>query len=197
MTRRAFVLLTVFLAVGLVSSAFAGHHNDLNISVRGNHIFEYDDNTWFDLEDGSVIITHKERGEPRSTVEITDAYELYIDDERINLDPDQQALVKEFHVQSVEIVDFAKVIGLEGAKIGVEGAKLGAKAVGSLFKLLLPGYDTDDYENEIEHEAEKIEAKAEILEDKAEVIEEMVDELDDLARDMRSEIPELRKLRWF
>ena len=197
MTRRTLVLLTALLAVGLVNSVYAGRNHDLNISVCGNHVFESDDNTWFDLEDGSVIITHKERGEPRSIVEITDSYELYIDDERINLNPEQQALVKDFHVQSMEIVEFAKVIGLEGAKIGIDGAKLGAKAVGCLFKLLLPGYDTDDYENEIEHEAEKIEVKAEILEEKAEVIEEMANELDDLSRDMRSEIPELHQLSWF
>ena len=197
MTRKTFLLLAALIAVGLTNSAFAGHRHDLNISVRGNHVFEYDDNTWFDLDDGSVIITHKERGEPRSTVEITDSYELYVDDEKIPLTPEQQDLVRDFHVQSLEIVDYAKVIGIEGAKVGLEGAKLGAKAVGCLFKLLLPGYDTDDYENEIEGEAEEIEAKAEVLEEKAEVIEEMADELEDLARDMRRDIPEVRELRWF
>jgi hypothetical protein len=197
MTKRVLVLLTALLIVGLVDSACAGSHYKSNVTLRGNHIFEFDDQTWFDFDDGSVIITHKERGEPRSTVEITDSYELYIDDERISLTPEQKDLVREFHGQSVEIVDFAKVLGLEGAKIGIDGAKLGAKAVGCLFKLLLPGYDTDDFENEIEHEADKIEAKAERLEEKAEVIEDMVDDLDDLARDMRHDIPELRKLRWF
>jgi hypothetical protein len=197
MTRKIFLLPAVLIAIGLASSAFAGNRHDLNISVRGNHVFEYDDNTWFDFDDGSVIITHKERGEPRSEVEITDSYELYIDDERIPLTPEQQDLVREFHTQSLEIVDYAKVIGIEGAKIGLEGAKLGAKAVGCLFKLILPGYDTDDYEAEIEGDAEEIEAKAEILKEKAEVIEEMADELDDLARDMRRDIPEIRELRWF
>jgi hypothetical protein len=197
MAKKVLVLLTVLFVVGLADSACAGRHYESNITVRGNHIFEYDDQTWFDFDDGSVIITHKERGEPRSTVEITDSYELYIDDERISLDADQQTLVKDFHVRSVEIVDFAKTLGLEGAKIGIDGAKLGAKAVGCLFKLLLPGYDTDDFENEIEYEASKIEYKAERLEAKAEVIEDMADELEDLAHDMRSEIPELRRLRWF
>ena len=197
MAKKVLVLLTVLFVVGLVDSACAGRHYEANVTVRGNHVFERDDRTWFDFDDGSIIVTHKERGEPRSTVEITDSYELYIDDERISLDADQQDLVRDFHVRSVEIVDFAKVIGWEGAKIGIDGAKLGAKAVGCLFKLLLPGYDTDDFEDEIEYEAEKIEAKAERLEEKAEVIEDMADELEDLARDMRHDIPELRRLRWF
>jgi hypothetical protein len=197
MRKVVTLALSALLCVIVVGDVHAGHRHEMNVSMRGNHVFEFDDNTWFDLDDGSVVITHKERGEPRSTVEITGSYELYIDDERINLNSEQQDLVREFYGQSVEIVDFAKVLGLEGAKIGVDGAKLGAKAVGSLFKLLLPDYDTDDYEYEIEHEAKQIEHKAKILEEKANEIEDMSDELDDLARDMRSEIPELRQLRWF
>lgn len=197
MRKVVTLALTALLCVIVVGDVHAGHRHEMNVSMRGNHVFEFDDNTWFDLDDGSVVITHKERGEPRSTVEITDSYELYIDDERISLDSEQQALVREFYGQSVEIVDYAKVLGLEGAKIGIDGAKLGARAVGCLFKLLSSDYDTDDYENEMEHEAKKIEFKAKILEDKAEAIEDMSDELDDLARDMRREIPELRELRWF
>ncbi|MCX6833904.1 MAG: hypothetical protein NTW07_02025 [candidate division Zixibacteria bacterium] len=197
MRKVVTLALTALLCAIVVGDVHAGHRHEMNLSMRGNHVFEFDDNTWFDLDDGSVVITHKERGEPRSTVEITDSYELYIDDERISLDSEQQALVREFYDQSVEIVDFAKTLGIEGAKIGVDGAKLGAKAVGCLFKLLSPDYDTDDYENEMEHEAKQIESKAKILEEKANEIEDMSDELDDLARDMRSEIPELRELRWF
>jgi len=197
MSQLTKIALAGLFFLGLAGNSLAGRHQQNYVTVNGNHILEWDDETWFDIDDGSVLITHKERGEPRSTVEITETYELYVDDERVTLDADQQALVKDFHVQSMEILDLAKVLGWEGAKIGVEGARLGAKAVGCLFKLILPGYDTDDFENEIEQEADKIEAKAEKLEEKAEAIEDLADELDDLARDMRSDIPELRQLRWF
>ena len=53
------------------------------------------------------------------------------------------------------------VIGIEGGKIGLAGAGLGLKAVAGVFKLLTPGYDEDDLERDMEHEAEKLEKKAE------------------------------------
>ena len=162
----------------------------------------YDDDLWdedtsFDLDDGSIIITHEYYKGDRDVVEITDDYRLIINDEEIPLDADQQKLVKDFHVQAMEVVDLGKKIGWEGAKIGIEGAKLGLKAVGSLFKLLLPGYDTDDYEDEMEREAELLEMKADVLEDVAEDIEWMVEDLFDLADEMRYEIPAVDSLGWF
>jgi len=200
MKKLVMALLVAGLVAGLASSTFSGYRHDHSrhvITVHNNHMLDWDDDTWFDLDGRTIVISHKERGEPRSVVEITDDYELYIDGERVELNREQQALVREFHEHCMDIVDYAKRIGWEGAKIGVEGAKLGVKAVGCLFKLLLPGYDTDDFEDEIERHAERLEAKAEVLEEKAELIEEMVDDLEDIARDMRRDIPELRALRWF
>lgn len=191
--------VAAMLVIGLAISANARHrHNhESYVTIGHTHLLEWDDNTSFDVHDGSVLITHKEPGEPKSVVEITESHELYIDDEKIDLDSGQRAAVAEFHDQCMDMVDYAKAIGLEGARIGVEGAKLGAKAVGSLFKLLLPDYDSDDYEAEMEHAAGKIEAKAKRLEARAEEIEHMADDLDRTADDLRDAIPELRRLRWF
>ena len=192
-------IAAVFLVLGLATGANAGHrHNHESCFTIGHsHLLEWDDNTSFDVDDGSVLITHKEQGEPKSVVEITDSHELYIDDEKIVLDSEQQALVGEFHDQCMDMVDYAKALGLEGARVGVEGAKLGAKAVGGLFKLLLPDYDTDDYEAEMEHEASKIEAKAKRLELRAEEFEDVANELEHTADDLQDAIPELRRLSWF
>lgn len=187
-------LLVGLFVIGSFGSSQAGsrHH------YRGNHHFlDWDDDVSFDLDDGTIIIEYDRGRRHREIVEITEDYELYIDGDRIDLDADQRALVREFHEQGMEIVDYAKEIGLEGAKIGVEGAKLGMRAIGCLFKLLSPGYDSDDMEYEMERAAEEIEDRAEELEDRAELIEDMAEDLEYIAEDMRDAIPELDRLGWF
>lgn len=198
MMKTALILLIAgLITIGSAGNTQAGHKYRGNIDIHQQGLGHWDDDISFDLDDGSIIIIEERRHRDRSTVEFTDDYELYINDERIDLDRRQKALVKEFHQQGMEIVDYAKDIGWEGAKIGVEGAKLGMRAIACLFKLLSSDYDSDDMEYEMERAAEKIEAKAEILEEKAEFIEELVEELEDIADDLRDNIPELDRLRWF
>jgi hypothetical protein len=211
MKTLTIVLAAALLVVGQTGIAQADHqhrtshttqatHSSHSVSIttddRG-HLMDWDDNTWFEIDDGSVIITHKERGEPRSTVEITEDHELYVDDKGIDLDPQQQAMVDRFHDDCMELAEQATKIGLEGAKIGLEGAKLGAEAVAGVFRLILPDYDSDDLEAEMERKAGRIEAKAAVLEEKASEIEDMADDLDDQAGDMRRAIPALKELDWF
>ena len=149
-----------------------------------------------DLEDGTLVITHEDRRD-YSTVEITEEYELSVDGRHIKTDKDQKKLLGEYYELVVGFEDAIIDIGKEGARIGISGAVLGLKAVGGVFKLLSPHYDSDDLERDLEREAEKIEEKAEKLERQAEQIEHMVDELDAIARELTREIPELDDLGWF
>jgi hypothetical protein len=173
-----------------------GFRPSVHVSHDDNGDF-WDEDTSFDLDDGTIIISHEYYKGDFDVVEITDDYKLIINDEEVELTPDQRELVKEFHVKSMEVVDMAKQLGWKGAKIGVEGAKLGVKAVACLFKLMLSEYDTDDYEAEMEREADAIEEQAELLEEEAEEIEWMVDDLRELAYDMRDKIPAVDNLGWF
>jgi hypothetical protein len=148
----------------------------------------------FDMEDDAIILTNRDNG--YETVEITDEYDLYVNDEKVELDDDQRKLVGEFYESVQDLVKYAKKLGWEGAKIGAEGAKLGLKAIGGLFQVVFTSYDTDDFERDIEREAEKIEKRAEKLERKAEEVEEMAEDLEELAWELQREIPELRELEW-
>ena len=190
-------LLTGLLLLGTATTSLAGRHYDRRGDFHHNHFSNWDEDISFDLDDGTLIITCEQGRRELSVVEFTEDYELFIDGNEIELNDDQRELVHEFYDQSMDIVDYAKEIGWEGAKIGVEGAKLGAKAIGCLFKLLSPNYDSDDMENEIERAAENIEERAERLEEKAEFIEEMVKDLEDISDDMCDKIPELDRLGWF
>jgi len=149
-----------------------------------------------DLEDGTLVITYEDRRD-YSTVEITEEYELYIDGQHIKTDKDQKKLLREYYELVVRFEDAIIDIGKEGARIGISGAALGLKAVGGVFRLLSPHYDSDDLERDLEREAEKIEKKAEKLERQAEKIEDMVDELDDIAWELTRQITELDDLGWF
>jgi len=190
-------LLTGLLLLGAATTSLAGRHHDRLVNIRHDHFADWDEDISFDLDDGTLIITYERDRRDRSIVEFTEDYQLFIDGDEIELNDDQRELVREFYDQSMDIVDYAKEIGWEGAKIGVEGAKLGVRAIGCLFKLLSPNYDSDDMEDEIERAAERIEERAEILEEKAEFIEEMVEDLEDIADDMCDKIPELDRLGWF
>jgi hypothetical protein len=201
MKAVSIAVAAVLLVAGWTGTASAGHHSHASTTVtlghQQSHFLDWDEDTWLDVDDGSVIITHKERGEPRSTVEITEDHELFVDDEQVKLNPEQKILVGQFHDECYEMLDYAKDIGIEGAKIGLEGARLGVEAVACVFKLLSPSYDSDDLEDEMEHKASRIEDRASVLEEKAEVIEDMADDLEDLADDMRDKIPALDDLYWF
>jgi hypothetical protein len=152
------------------------------------------DNVSLSIDEGSLVFHNRYNDEE---VKITEDNELYINDEHIETTPKQKELLAEYHVAVSEIVDQAMVIGYEGVKVGAHGAALGLKAVGRVFKMLSPEYDSDDLERDMERDAAKIEKRAEELEKKAEKIEKKADRLEALSEKLCDEIPELEKLRWF
>ena len=198
MKRLPILIIVALVTLGLANNSFAGRYHRSHITtVHHSNLGHWDENTSFDLDDGSIIIIHESRNRGESIVEFTEDYELIIGGEKIHLNAAQQILVEQFYDQSMDILGYAIAIGWEGAEIGLDGAKLGIRAISCVFKLLSPYYDTDDLEREIEREAEKLEDKSERLEDKAEFIEDMVADLEDIAEDLQHEIPELDELGWF
>ncbi len=189
-------LLTIGLAFLLVGSAFAGSRSRNRDRDHISWTNESSDHTSIDMKHGSVTIKHRDRRET-CTVEITDDYELYIDDELVKTDDAQTKLLKEYHGQLTDIHDQAKKIGWEGARIGAEGAKIGLVAGLGVLKMLFSDYSEDDLESDVELATERIEARAEKLEEQADGIENMVDDLEDITDDLRDAIPELAELEWF
>ncbi|UCF04703.1 MAG: DUF2884 family protein [bacterium] len=189
---RTVAILTVISIVVLTSVPVMACGNRKH-SYK-SHRCVFSDDVDIDIDDGTLVFTDEDSEE---SVEITEDYELYINDDRIELNEEQQELVEKFYDRFISIIDYAKEIGLEGVKIGASGAKLGLKAMVGVVKMLLTRYDRDDLEWELEREAEKIEAKAKKLERKADKIEDMVDELEDIHFDMKASIPELDRLEWF
>lgn len=153
------------------------------------------DGVSIDVDDGTLIITYKDGGYSR--IEITEDYELYVNGRLVKTDREQKELIEDYYDQAIEIIEYAKEIGFEGAEIGIEGAKIGLKAVKGVFKLLLANYDTDDLERDMEREAAKLEARAEKLEEKADELEDMADELEERQEELADHIPELDELDWF
>ncbi len=188
-------VLGIFVVLG-VSTASAKKYHAKSEPKYQNTCTERQDHISIDWEfkHGSVILTNRDED---TRVEITDEYQLFINDRRIPTNDEQTALLKDYHTTAGEVVTEAKKIGIEGAKIGISGAALGLKAVGCMFKLLSPNYDSDDLERDMDYESGKIELKASELEEKAKVLEKKADRLDELADEMNQEIPELGELGWF
>ena len=182
------VVLLLFSFAGSVDAKKHKYHSDRNYNDDRDRLS-------IDIEDGDVIVEY-ESSDFYDIIVITENYKLYVNDKKVDLNEDQEKLVKLFYKQVKKIKKYTFSIGWEGAKIGVEGAKLGVKAIGRVIKLLSPNYDSDDLERDMERDAEAIEERAEKLEQKAEYVEELLDELDELANEMREKIPELEKLEW-
>ena len=77
--------LVVALVVGIFTLAVADdclagrHHYSRSITVDRHYDWGWDDDTSFDLDDGSIIIYNKSRREGRSTVEFTDNFSQFDD----------------------------------------------------------------------------------------------------------------------
>ncbi len=152
------------------------------------------DNFNLDIEDDEIIF---KSNETRDVVVMTKDCGLLINNESIDLNGYQTDMVCEYRELMYGIVDEAKDLGLAGAKVGLKGAAIGLTAAASVVKLLLPGYDEEDLERDIEFKTEKLELEAEKLEKKGEEIEVMGDHLDDLHDELKDSIPELKELGWF
>lgn len=191
--KRMSIVFSVLLVAFLCTDGLCRDHSRVLCGKQNWHLFDEDD-VDVKIEDGSLLIINEDEDQ---TVEITEEYELYIDDRHIETNEEQQELIAVYYNRMINITEFAKMLGIEGAKIGVSGVKLGFTAIAKVVKLLSEDYDEDDLEEDMEREAEKIEKKAELLERKADRIEEMADELEDLHYELRRSIPELRALDWF
>lgn len=186
-------MLAVLLVVCLCSDGLCCKHSRTFGGMHEYCLFD-DDDVDIKIADGRVLIINRDEDE---TIEITEAYELYIDDRHIKLDGEQRGLLGEYYNRILNIKSYARMLGIEGAKLGASGVKLGFTAIAKVAKLALSSYDRSDLEEEMEREAEKLERKAERLERRAERIEEMAEELVDLHHELKKRVPELRDVDWF
>jgi len=190
----AFVLL-VFIVTPVFAGKYHDHdHGDRHISISNLkewHINDVD----FEIDDGSIYISHEDP--LYESVEINEKYELFVNDEKVELNKEQQELVTAYYELTTAIVHRAKEVGWEGVKIGLEGAQLALKAVGGVVKMIFTSYDEDDLEKYMDREAEQLEDRAELLEEKAEDIEKWAEDLEIVAEQMEEVIPEIEELGWF
>ena len=169
------------------------HDRDKDVKIHTSHFSS--DNTDFDIDHGTIVITH--HGARRDRVDITKDADLFINGKMIKIDDNQRSLLADYHDHLIEITDKGVQIGLEGAKIGLEGAGVGLQAAGGVFKMFFTDYSSDDLEREVEAAAAKVEKRASKLEAKANKLEKIADELEDLQDDVCKQIPEIDKLGWF
>lgn len=196
-SKLALAMLLILAVCLIPASADArwGYHIKKDYDRHGNWSFGYDSDWDIEIlvEDQEVVINF--RDERHDQLLITEENRLLIDDEPVELTPDQIALLKEFRLTAIELDRGVREIIKEGAKIGLAGAKVGLKAVASVFKLIFPDYDSADLERDVEREADKLERRAKLLEERAERIEDLANDIEDLADELADQIPELSWLR--
>ncbi len=182
-----FVILVLIIALG--------YNADLkkkNKEIFTTHLSSLQD-VDINSDDGTIVLVFDDYDDLE--LKITDKYELFVNGEEIELNKEQQVLVKEYYDGLITILENAKVIGLDGARVGVSGIKVGLKAVAGVFKLLSPEYDSDDLEAEIEKATEQIEKQAAELEKRAAELEKRADDFEKIHLLLIENIPELNKLK--
>ena len=181
-------VMSLFLLFAITTSTF---------SAKDTHKKRYSllDNISIDIEDDTIILTN--RDDDHEYVEITGSYELYINGRSTDLSRSERRLVAKYYNQFFEIIDYAKEIGEDGAKLGVMGAKIGIKAASKALEAVFTDYDIDDIDVDLEMESEQLEELVAELEERAEELEELADEFEELHYELRNEVDELHDLRWF
>ena len=191
---KALIILCAALLVAFACPpAQVSAHRHVCTSGDDGHNLCRDDDVELNIRDGSIIFT----SEDNETVEITDEYELIVNSKAVSLNDSQRRLVEKYYDSFQYIIEEAKEIGLQGAKIGVHAATLGMTAAIGVLRLLSPDYDSEDLDRDLNRKSEKIERVAEKLEKRAEKIERQANKLEDLHASLRDEIDELDDLGWF
>ena len=180
-----------FFVLMLLFSSLTAHNHDHRVDEFLSLYKDID----LSITEGSVLLSNKY--DNSEYVEITENYDLYVNGEKIILSDDQQQLVSEYYDLLESIVEYAKDIGLDGARIGVAGAKIGLKALAGAMKAIFTEYENEKLEQDLESEGEKIEDMAKILEDKVEDLEHLARKLEKTHNHMREVIPQLSELGWF
>ena len=194
--QKSMTFILVVMMLFTITSAIQAKHSKHDYTRNTKIGFDGFtlDNINIDFDDKNLVVTNTDEN---TSFKIDKKYELYINGSYVPTTPEQKILTKEMYTSIDLIVEEAKGIGWDGAKIGAEGAKLGFHAILCVFKLISPNYDTDDLENEIDMKASQLEKKAKKIERRAEHIEDMARDLELLSNKMREEIPELQELEWF
>ncbi len=190
------IAITLLVGLFAISTAFAADPEPCDGWDFGGKKFCVYGDIELAIENGDIVITSEHRRYD-DEVRITDKYQLFINNEEIKTNGEQSEILKKFHDQAMELSAESKIIAREGARIGIQGAKIGTKAASGVMKMLFLNFDEEEFEREIEKEAEEIETMAEKLEEQAEELEEMADNLEETHDDLSREISELNKLKWF
>ena len=191
--------LTLLLTLALILLAFApidARTKYHNADYTYNYSYNHDEGELdIDFKGSTLVITCDY--DDYDIVEINASYEMYVNDKQIELDAEEQKLVKEFYDETRDIQRTVKRVAAEGAKLGLKGAKLGLQAIGGLFKAALTSYTTDDLERDMEWAAKRLEDEAEDLERMARRIEKRVDNLEEIGLELTDRIPELQEIECF
>jgi hypothetical protein len=185
--------LVLFVAAPVAAIFAEGHHGHRSNPCRPH--FDVHDRARISLSHGSILI--EERRGRDEEVEITIDHRLYVNGDEVDLDRDQRGLVREYHDRAEATWDEVKKIAMDGVEVGLEGASFGLKAVGGVFHMILPGYDSEDFDRDMEEAESELEAKARKLDDRAESLDGRIEELETLHSRLKSSVPELRELGWF
>jgi hypothetical protein len=187
------IALVLCIAVPVISVFAEGHYGHRSNPCRPH--FDIHDRANISLSHGSILI--EERDGHDGEVEITKECRLFLNGDEVDLDGGQRDLVREYHDRAESAWSEIKEIAMDGVEVGLEGASFGLKTVGGVFHMILPDYDSDDFERDMEAAESKLEAKAQKLDDRADRLDGRMDDLKNLHERLKSAVPELQELDWF
>jgi hypothetical protein len=193
--------LIILLAISVITLSTASFSYD---SRDQHYRYKTDmdrwENCWGDIgivfEDGRLTFSYDH--DEYETVEITEAGELYVNGDEIELSDHETRLVTDYFHLMLEFHMKAWEMGLEAGKIGAKSGALAAHAVASAFQMIdYDGKDRTEVKESLKRHSEKLKAESLALKKQGKELRELNDKLEDLHLELRDEIDALDDLEWF
>ena len=187
--KIVFFVLIVIFAVNL---GIAGT-NEVDIDIGDDFNSIQLDSAEYKFEKDWVYIYRID--DDNMYIKITSDKELFINGERINIGFWDKRLLHKYYKNLRKVKRMSQELAQKGSELGLKGGEMALEAILKMPLILLDG--TDEYEQEIEAEADKIEKEADKLEKRGEEIEEIADKVGKYKKKLKAKIEALDALEWY
>lgn len=166
MIRSTLFIATIFAAVTAIPAMAASGPTGASCSSLDEST--YDINAHIEMDDGDIVFER----DGAEAARMTSDYRLLVDGDEVELDPAGRAALVGYLITFEHLIDEAKAIGLEGARLGTRAA---AGAVRAIFA---SADARARFEDDIEAQAAALETRGEAL---CETVHDLRGYHDDLA----------------
>lgn len=188
MKNIVLLMMMIVLAAPLVAEAHSWNKHD-------RHHISVSDGSSFDVEDGELTLTHKDR-HSKDRVVVSEDGDLTVNGDKVKISNSERKLARKLYREAAELEEMAADIAEDAEKIAAVSTKYASSQIRAVLRALSD--DDDDVDEErMEAIDAKFEKEIDSIEKFADKIETQADKVIDIAEELQERVPELEELDWF